>query len=500
MNFGALAQVNEVLEKNKPHIIEALYAFEKGDIKKSEKIFIKLLKFHPRNPVFLYNMGNIKLVRNQNKLAVHYYKLVVSLKSPLSPAAKIYMSKALHRLGRYKDAIKYLGEALESKIADSLYNLASDELDKYKKYEEEFLTKANHQFESRDFLKAAVNYWYAWVINPTAETNLKLGHTYLLLNKYRKAEKYFYKIKDEMVFKQAEDLMYEYGILDKIQVTDEKRITLFFDYSSGSNSNPNTQSETEEFASDSETVISFGGDYSFFIRKNFTARVGLEGFSDSFKSDPSTKSTGLGFLLPLSYSTDNFDLNIITKRENTTYGGEDYIRNSTLNFNHIYYFRTAKTNISYTYTKYDALETDYDYLNGNGHIFEAYYTYLFPRFDFTLGYIWGEERLNDNDSSIGSNHNQAFEAAVFIPLADKVSFSLSTNYLISKYLQDSSGFAQNDVTWTSFATLTFALRDYISLYGRYRYIKNNSNVKSESLDYNYTQGYLALGASFFLNF
>lgn len=500
MNFGVSAQVNEVLEKNKPHIIEALYAFEKGDIKKSERIFIKLLKFHPRNPVFLYNMGNIKLAKNQNKLAVHYYKLVVSLKSPLAPAAKIYMSRALNKLGRYKDAIRYLGEALESEIADSLYNLASDEIIKYSEYEDEFLAKASNQFESRDYLKASKNYWYAWVINPTAETNLRLGHSFLLLNKYKKAEKYFYKIKDDEVFKRAEDLMYEYGILDKIQVSDEKRITLFFDYSSGSNSNPNTQSETEEYDSDSETVISFGGDYSFFIKNNFSARIGIEGYSDSFKSDPDIKSTGFGFVLPLQYSSEDFDLNIVTKRENTTYGGEDYVRNTSLNFNHIYYFRTAKTNISYTYTKYNALETDYDYLNGNGHIFEAYYTYLFPRFDFTLGYTWGKERLNDNESSVGSNHNQAFEASIFFPLTDRVSFNYSTNYLISKYLQDSTGFAQNDVTWTNYLTLTFALRDYISLYTRYRFTKNNSNVQSDSLDYNYNQGYLAFGASFFLNF
>ena len=34
MSLDTFAQVNEVLEKNKPHIIEALYAFEKGDIKK----------------------------------------------------------------------------------------------------------------------------------------------------------------------------------------------------------------------------------------------------------------------------------------------------------------------------------------------------------------------------------------------------------------------------------------------------------------------------------
>lgn len=499
-SITAKAQVKQELFDNKPHVIEGLYAFEKGDLDKSEKIFTRLLKDHPRNPVFLYNMGNIKLVQKQDKLAAHYYQIVIDLKSPLAPAAKIYMSQAVDRMGNYKKAIRLLGEAIEENLSDALYNLAMDEIELYKDYEEEFVNLANHQFERKEYERAYRNYWYAWVINPSSENNFKMGNTLLLLNNFKKAEDHFYKIKDDEIFKRAEDLMYEYGILEHIQVTKHKRVTLFFDYSSGSNSNPNTQAESETYDSDSERVVAYGGDYNFLIWKGLKAKIGVDGYRDSFKADPESKSSGLGFLLPVSYGTENFDFSITPKREKTTYGGEDYVRNSTLGFNHIYYFNKAKTSLSYTYSKYSALNSEYDYLSGKGHSFEAFYTYLFNYLDITIGYTWGKETLNDNDSSVSSNSNKAYELAFFIPLAERVSLDISTNYQISNYLADSTGFAQKDTTWTSYATLTLALRDYLSIYIRERFIKNNSNVKSDTLDYNYTQQYLAFGATFYLNF
>ena len=77
-------------------------------------------------------MGNIKLVQKQDKLAAHYYQIVIDLKSPLAPAAKIYMSQAVDRMGNYKKAIRLLGEAIEENLSDALYNLAMDEIELYK--------------------------------------------------------------------------------------------------------------------------------------------------------------------------------------------------------------------------------------------------------------------------------------------------------------------------------------------------------------------------------
>lgn len=486
--------------EKQPHIIEGLHAFERGDIEKSEKIFSKLLKEYPRNNTFLYNMGNIKLVQKEYKLAAHYYKIVISQKSELTPAAKIYLSQALDAQGNYRDAVRLLGEALDTKLSDSLYNLAMDEVELYQEYEEEFLKQANHQFDQRDYKRALENYRLAWVINPNDQNNFKLGHTLLLLGKLKEAEVYFYRIKDDKIFKSAEDLMYEYGILKAIQITEEKRFSLYLDYSSGSNSNPNTQSEGDVYNSDTESVLAYGGSYSYLIWKKITANIGLDGYIDSFSSDPESKTTAIALSLPFIYKKKNYDLSFTPKRENTNYGGSPYVRNTSYDLNHIYYFKSAKSSVSYNYTNYAARDSDYDYLSGNGQSFDLSYTYMFSGADLTLGYQWGRERLNDSDSSISSNDNRTIELAVFVPIADRVSFDVSTSYQISEFLADSSDFAQKDATWTSYVTLTVAIKDYFSIYARERFIKNNSNVAGDSLDYNYTQQYFALGGTFYLNF
>jgi hypothetical protein len=483
-----------------PHIVEGLYAFEKGDIETSERIFKRLLKDYPNDPALLYNMGNIKLVKKEYKLAAHYYQVVIDKKSELAPAAKIYMSQAVDALGNHKKAIRLLGEAIQVNISDSLYNLALDEIELYKEYEEKFLKMADHQFENREYERALDNYWLAWVLNPSSQTNFNLGHTLLLLNRLKDAEKYFYRIKDDELFQSAEELMYEYGILEDTPVTDYKRFSLYFDFSSGSNSNPNTESEGETYDSDSERVMAYGLDYGYFIKKKFTAKVGIDGYIDSYKSDPDIKSSGFGILLPVSYRAENYDLSFTPKRENTNYGGNPYVRNTSFALDHVYYFTSSKARASYTYTKYEGRSSDYDYLSGKGQVFEAYYTFILSWCDLTLGYLWGKERLNDSDSSISSNDNRALDLALFIPMGQKVSLDLNTNYQASDYLADSSDFSQKDKTWTSYLTLSFALKDYLTIYARERYIKNNSNVAGDSLDYNYTQQYFAVGSTLYLNF
>ena len=86
---SSYAQVDKELKDSKPHVIEGLYAFEKGDYKRSEKIFRRLLKEHPNNPVFIYNLANIKLVKKQYKEAQKYYQIVIDQKGELAIPAKI---------------------------------------------------------------------------------------------------------------------------------------------------------------------------------------------------------------------------------------------------------------------------------------------------------------------------------------------------------------------------------------------------------------------------
>jgi tetratricopeptide (TPR) repeat protein len=87
--------------------------YRKENFADSAKVLIYLVKRHPQNSLYWFNLGNCAYMLKKYESAAKYFRRAVALNGPLAPAAKLYLAKSLQRLGKTDEAAEIL-EALAS--------------------------------------------------------------------------------------------------------------------------------------------------------------------------------------------------------------------------------------------------------------------------------------------------------------------------------------------------------------------------------------------------
>lgn len=107
---------------------QSLSAYQKGDFKTSRNILYHLVKKYPKKALYWFNLGNSYFMLNNYRAAETCFARVERLKSPLSPAARLYRSKALAALGKKDDARQILISLDQPQIPSAIRSEAKQDL------------------------------------------------------------------------------------------------------------------------------------------------------------------------------------------------------------------------------------------------------------------------------------------------------------------------------------------------------------------------------------
>ncbi len=100
-----------------------------GDLQKSETILSWLVKKDAKKGLYWFNLGNIRFQRKNFDSAIQSYRNVIRLKSPLSPVAKLYISRSHRMAGKPVEALQELEPLKSILLAEESLDSTNPHLD-----------------------------------------------------------------------------------------------------------------------------------------------------------------------------------------------------------------------------------------------------------------------------------------------------------------------------------------------------------------------------------
>ena len=177
-------------QERSPRLESALKALNQENHDRAGKIFVELVKEEPENALYWFNLANIFYKEGDYQRALPSYNKVISLESPLAPAAVIYRSWTLVFLEEFEKARASLSAVRKKKLPPNLQK-------EYEKVnieaEQGILKPAQVKYNQGNYKEA-----YDFLLDNLGEelspqTYLFKGMIELKLNKENRAQKSFKK-------------------------------------------------------------------------------------------------------------------------------------------------------------------------------------------------------------------------------------------------------------------------------------------------------------------
>lgn len=129
----------------------ALKAAGSGKTAYSLKVFQYLVRLRPQKALYWFNLGNVRFLSGDSAGAINPYSWVIALKSPLAPAAYLYLAKCHRRLGDRRQASAMLTALARGPAIPS--NLAKDAEEERQELRNSALEDATTAYRSGDMEK-----------------------------------------------------------------------------------------------------------------------------------------------------------------------------------------------------------------------------------------------------------------------------------------------------------------------------------------------------------
>ncbi|HEX4923432.1 MAG TPA: tetratricopeptide repeat protein, partial [Bdellovibrionales bacterium] len=183
----------------------AMTLAQKKKLKSARKIMMDLTRRNPRNGLYWFNLGNIFYLLADWPRAEDAYYNVILVKSPLAPAAELYLAKTLMEKGDVKQAMSYLGNLEQQPLPPGLRKDLETERDEFLERVRKMAVaryRARRNDETLDLLQT-VNRQY-----PRADHYVLIGMVWLRLAMPNRARQ---------AFRIARDISRETDTLDEAE-------------------------------------------------------------------------------------------------------------------------------------------------------------------------------------------------------------------------------------------------------------------------------------------
>lgn len=286
----------------------AIEAFQSKDYRQSRKILTALIKGRPHYPLYHFNRGNANYALGDYQKAVKDYENVITLKSPLAPAAELYLAKCYRRMERKSDAIRLLESLFKQKVPEAIAHEAYTD---WLSLTNPSLEQALEHYRAGKYSEAINSADGAIKERPSGEAYFVRGLSYIRLNEPVRARYALQKsvklAPEDPWTEEARHLIHRIEAGERLGWS---TLSFFSDLSFGYNTNINLDGNSRAKASRWMIYALLGGGYEFFRRQNWSARATYGLSWEEFFGLPSNRYVVQTLLTRLRYEAESWSVHV----------------------------------------------------------------------------------------------------------------------------------------------------------------------------------------------
>lgn len=275
----------------------------------------------------------------------------------------------------------------------------------------------------------------------------------------------------------------------------EKRLSLFLDYSRGSNSNPEATNEntTVTVTADQQSQIRAGLDVLALYSPDYDVKLGYAYLQTNYEKQTTLNYSYHDVTLPVAYYLDNARVKLTPEFFRDYYGSDVFSEQTGLSFDYTYKFGDNYFGINLLSTNIKNKTATYSYLTGSQTKIQLSYTQNFTSSKATYRVYTAHYRYQDT-ASLASSYQTGGLNLGYTLYAGSFDFSLSTNFEARTYARAPTTTTQRS-DFKSSADLEIGVMagQYLRFYGEAAYTDNRSNYNTTTDDRTYKQSLFLLG-------
>jgi len=465
-------------------IQDAIEFFKKGDYQESLRIWRFLVISSPNNALFYFNFSNTHFEMKNYKAAIHGYKRVLLLKSPLTPAARLFLGKSYAYLGDKEMAIAEFKKLQRASIPIGIRSEAKKSLIEIdpKTREEAMVNKEKKllapldfpiglsYFKRQNYPLALVHLEKAVETYKESEVYLIKGICYYKLNKFEQAKKdlniAIKTTNDPDIRRNSNALL----ALMKKQVEEKinlkKKLFFYGDLSSNFNSNPLSLSSVDNDTKSSQVILFGEIGYHFIQKEKFNFDMSYEiNFEESLKT---SKERFVEHTISMATILNNKKsyLELLPKYVYQEVGKRAYVEKIGGQLSFTSYFDGGHRFLSeYQYLSNSQKLKNANYLNGDAQYLRNGWGYRGDRFDLSVRGTISRDRFKDEESNVLSNNGYGVTGSLILYPVEEFSINTSLNYLVKEYLKDpNSSFKRKDKSTSLSFGISYNMKSGIGVY------------------------------------
>ncbi|WP_413288102.1 tetratricopeptide repeat protein [Bdellovibrio sp. HCB337] len=368
----------------------SLEIYNQNNFSGSSRILIQLIKKNPSNGLYWFNLGNCYFMAKSYENATTAFGKVVSLNSPLAPAAKLYQSKALDKLGRRGDAKVLLEQVLQGNPPTGIQQEAKKDL--------EAMTLASYQHANYAETEQSLRKMGP---NLSAEGRLLLGMSLAKQNKKSQAAGILKGLVSRSALSGENEAMAR-SLLENLR-EEENPYWLLMDFSYGSASNVYMDGRSASPLASPLMRAQFEAGYHFNKNRRWSEKIAY-----AYGNENPTEATELGTQLhtvaaSLLYQSSSWDATMTPYFQNEIWDKSTVSQKSGLATEVVYGFKNSdSTGAEVRFERQQAKTTTYEYLTGSSYWLRPYYETGFKYFSAQLQWLMGVDGTQDINYSDGS--------------------------------------------------------------------------------------------------
>ena len=484
-----------------PDFRRALRFYRNAAFEQSARILAHLVKIHPENPLYWFNLGNSLFRLKQYEAAEEAYSKVESLHSPLAIPSELYRADCDAKLGKDSPAIELLDSLRQkqmplalSRQVESLHEQLSNTL------WEQQMNRGLAHYRSNNFGEALGNFLQAAKTHPSPDSQMMTGMTYLRLLDPADARSAFNRVLDSNAGPDLKEDAQEF--LRQIREghwRQEDPYYLTLDVSGGYNSNIFGNGYTETGVGEPVWQADLGGGYGFFPGRPVSLKLEYFLSSEQIVNLPDFQLVTQTLDGRLSYRTGGWLIQALPSIQYqllgslpflTRAGGQFYLERSV---------GKSQFGLSYDHMSITSANPSYPYLAGTFQEGQIYWRYSAGAYDFNALFLIWSENIGDEVISTGTvplaNVTEGPEADLSWYPSPFWTLKASAAFLFSDYTNPD--ISRVDKQLRMGVRVSRGLRENLSLYFLTSMIFNSSTLGADSgvEDKNYSQIISKIGLS-----
>ncbi len=275
----------------------------------------------------------------------------------------------------------------------------------------------------------------------------------------------------------------------------EKRLSLFFDYSRGNNSNPEATNENTSttVTSDQQTQMRAGADVLAFYAADYDAKIAYAYLQSQYDKQSSLNYNYHDFTLPLAYYLENARIKITPEFFRDSYGSDVFSEQTGASFDYTSKYGDNYFGITLLSTNIKNKTTAYSYLTGAQTKVQLSYTQNFSSSKTTYRLYTANFRYQDT-ATLASSYQTGGLNIGYTLYAGNFDFSFSANLEAKSYARaPATTTKRSDFKSSADLEVGLVAGKYLRFYSEASYTDNRSNYNTTTDDRTYKQSLFLLG-------